>query len=201
MILLVDPKLRKKVRRKHSKNKKSVHLLWIIEKTLWLTLIAFIILFPLYCINTGYLVSHYVRTGGTSYNAVFFKTGEIAIVWLFIAFLVWFMRKRVELLSIGGRTDETLQILDDKLYHTFRIKYESPSDRKDSIVIDLNEIKSLTYDENLSEISIEGKMLEEAADAGKGSNIANSSSMTERKVKICDYYKPSLYETLKPYIK
>lgn len=199
MILSVDPKLRKKVRRMHCRNRRGLHYYWIFEKALWLALISFIILFPIYCIKTNYLISTITRTGEKSYLLVGFKMSFIVIIGLPLALFVRAIRKRFELVSIGGKTDETLQVLDEKLFHSFRIKNETPVEQIMLVIIDLREINRISYNESLAEISIEGKMLEEITDACKDLYTTDVSNMTERKIKLYDYYTPSLYKTLKSY--
>lgn len=47
-----------------------------------------------------------------------------------------------------------IEIVDDKLFYIFRIKYQTPADKRNIVVIDLNRINNLGYDDKLFEIKI-----------------------------------------------
>lgn len=65
---------------------------------------------------TGNLVSTNMRTGQNSYFLVAMFTSIIAGMGLVFVLLVSVLRKRLEHTSIGGRIDEMIEIVDDKLY-------------------------------------------------------------------------------------
>ena len=122
MKIVVDNGLKKKVQVENRKNRRGIHNLWLFEKVLLAVFIAFIVIFPIYCWKTGYLVSTITRTGEKSYFIVAMITSCIAGMGMTLVLLVSVLRKRIENVIIGERVDETIEIIDDKLFYTFRIK-------------------------------------------------------------------------------
>jgi hypothetical protein len=138
-----------------------------------------------------------MRTGEKSYFVVAMLTSIVAGMGLVLVLLISVVRKRIEDIFIGGRTDEIIEILDDKLFYTFRIKYQTPMDKRNFVIVDLNKIKNLSYDEKLFEISIEGMMVEKIVDVSSDVQNLKTSEMTNSKLKLWDYFTPSVYEFLK----
>ena len=64
-------------------------------------------------------------------------------------------------------------------------------------MIDLNRINKLSYNDKLSEISIDGMMIEKTVKASTNVQRINTSNMVDSSIKINDYFTPSLYEVLK----
>ena len=161
------------------------------------SVIVFIVVFPVYCMLSGSFISTNMRTGDSSYFLVAMITSIIAGMGLTFVLLISVLRKRIENLFIGGRIDETIELLYDKLFYTFRIKYQTPAAQRYLVVVDLNRIKNISYDEKLSEINVEGMMTEKIIDASLDVHEIEISEMAEGKVKFWDYYTSSLFELLK----
>jgi hypothetical protein len=193
----VDNGLKKKVQVENRRNRRGIHILWICEKALLVVFISFIFLFPIYCKVSGTLVSTNMRTGEKSYFVVAMLTSIVAGMGLVLVLLISVVRKRIEDIFIGGRTDEIIEILDDKLFYTFRIKYQTPMDKRNFVIVDLNKIKNLSYDKKLFEISIEGMMAEKIVDVSSDVHKIKTSEMMNSKLKLWDYFTPSVYEFLK----
>lgn len=197
MKIVVDNGLKKKVQVENRKNRSGIRNLWLFEKVLLAVVIAFIVIFPIYCRKTGYLISTITRTGEKSYFIVAMLTSCIAGAGMTLVLLVSVLRKRIESVIIGERVDETIEIIDDKLFYTFRIKYQTLVEQRNIIILDLSKIKSIQYDEKLSEINIEGMMVEKIVDRPIDVHKIKISEMTNSKLKLWDYFIPSLYELLK----
>lgn len=90
-----------------------------------------------------------------------------------------------------------IEIVDDKLFYIFRIKYQTPADKRNIVVIDLNRINNLSYDDKLFEISIDGMMVEKIVNTSTDVHKIKISKMVDSNIKINDYFTPSLYEILK----
>lgn len=159
--------------------------------------IAYAILFPIYCIVTGNLVSTNMRTGKLSYFLVASETSIYTSMGLTAVLLIYVLRMRLEHTFIGGRIDEMIEIVDDKLFYIFRIKYQTPADKRNIVVIDLNRINNLSYDDKLFEISIDGMMVEKIVNTSTDIHKINITEMVDSNIKINDYFTPSLYEVLK----
>lgn len=197
MNITVDNDLKKRVRVENRRNRRGIHNLWIFEKTLLAVVLFLIFLFPIYCKASGTFVSTNIRTGENSYFLVAMFTSIIAGMGLVLVLLVSVVRKRVENIIIGERVDETIEILDDKLFYIFRIKYQTLMAQRNLVILDLNQIKNISYDEKLFEINVEGMMLEKVVDASFDVHKIETSEMTNSKLKLWDYFTPSLYELLK----
>lgn len=171
MNILVDSGLKKKIQIENRKNRRGIYYLWLFEKISLVLVIAYAVLFPIYCVVTGYFVSTNMRTGQKSYFAVSMFT--------------------------TCRIDEMIEIVDDKLFYIFRIKYQTPADKRNIVVIDLNRINNLGYDDKLFEISIDGMMVEKIVNTSTDVHKIKISKMVDSNIKINDYFTPSLYEVLK----
>lgn len=197
MNISVNNNLKKKVQIENRKQRKGIHYLWIFEKLALILVIAYAILFPIYCKITGSFISTNMRTGQNSYFIVAMFTTAIAGMGLVFVLLISVLRKRLEHTFIGGRIDEMIGIDDDKLFYVFRIKYQTPADQRNVVVIDLNRINNLGYDDKLFKISIDGMMVEKIVNTSADVHEINISEMADSKITINDYFTPSLYEILK----
>ena len=63
MNILVDSGLKKKIQIENRKHRRGIYYLWLFEKIFFALVIAYAILFPIYCKVTGNLVSTNMRTG------------------------------------------------------------------------------------------------------------------------------------------
>ena len=171
--------------------------MWLFEKISFALVIAYAILFPIYCIVTGNFVSTNMRTGELSYFLVASFTSCIVAMGLAAVLFIYVLRIRLEHTFIGGRIDEMIEIVDDKLFYIFRIKYQTPADKRNIVVIDLNRINNLGYDDKLFEISIDGMMVEKIVNTSTDVHKINITEMVDSNIKINDYFTPSLYEVLK----
>ena len=197
MNILVDSGLKKKIQIENRKHRRGIYYLWLFEKISFALVIAYAILFPIYCIVTGNLVSTNMRTGELSYFLVASETSIYTAMGLTAVLLIYVFRIRLEHTFIGGRIDEMIDINDDKLFYVFRIKYQTPADKRNVVVIDLNRINNLSYDDKLFEISIDGMMVEKIVNTSADVHKIEISEMADSKITINDYFTPSLYEILK----
>lgn len=195
--MTVDNTLKKKVQIENRKHKRGIHNLWLFEKTLLVVVIFLIFLFPIYCKATGNFISTNMRTGEHSCFIVASLTSVFGGMGLTLVLLVSVLRKRIENTLIGGRVDETIEILNDKLFYTFRIKYQTPIDKRNLVILDLSTINNISYDKKLFKINIEGMMVEKIVDSSSNVHQIKTSEMTNSKIELWDYFNPSLYELLK----
>ena len=70
MNILVDSGLKKKIQIENRKHRRGIYYLWLFEKISLVVVIAYAVLFPIYCVVTGYFVSTNMRTGELSYFLV-----------------------------------------------------------------------------------------------------------------------------------
>ena len=196
----VDNELRKDIKKRERKRHKAIYIFWIIEKTLLLLTIITIVCFPLYCILTGEYIYTVERTGETSYFLVCMFTsvysgGEFTL-WI----IIWAARRRLEELFMGGRVDEMIELNDSMLFYTFRIQYQSSANKRNLVIVNLNKIDKLNFDEELREIVVFGEMIEKVINVSKRLQDVDASEMSMSELHITDYFSPSLYEKMKQYI-
>lgn len=197
MNISVDEGLKKKVKIKNRKNRRGIYNLWIFEKVSLFLVIILSVMFPVYCMITGSYISTNMRTGENSYFLVAMLTSIFSGMGLVFVLLVSVLRKRIEDTLIGGRVDEKIEILEDNLYYTFRIEYQTLINQRNLVIFDLSKIKNISYDEKSFEIIIEGMMAEKIVGISYDIHKMGTSEMVDSKIKIWDYFTPSLYEVLK----
>ena len=119
MNILVDSGLKKKIQIENRKHRRGIYYLWLFEKIFFALVIAYAILFPIYCKVTGNLVSTNMRTGKLSYFLVASETSIYTSMGLAAVLFIYVLRIRLEHTFIGGRIDEMIEIVDDKLFYIF----------------------------------------------------------------------------------
>lgn len=185
----VDEKLKKKMKKEGRKQKKGIYHLWIVEKVMLYLSIVLIILFPIYCRMAG-------AFEGFIYKNILTLGIVILTAWLFIMVL----RRRLEGVYIGERVDEYIEFNDNLMFYNFRIQCESLSNQGNLVVIDLNSIKNISFDEKTRRIEIEGKMVEKIVQIGNPSFMNKAKfdvGENVSKIEIYDYFTPSLYDIIK----
>jgi hypothetical protein len=193
----VDEKLKKQVIVVNRRNSKKVNNLWIFEKILLIVVIMLSFIFPVYCRASGFLASTNIGTGNKSYSLVSMVDSIVACVGLTVILLIRVIRKRLESSLIGSRVDEKIEIVDNKLFYTFRVKYQTPENKRNLIIIDLCRLKNMDYNEDTKELTIKGLMTEKLIGTSDTEYMINDIEMIKSVVKIWDYFNLSLYATLK----
>ena len=120
MNILVDSVLKKKIQIENRKHRRGIYYLWLFEKISFALVIAYIVLFPIYCVATGEFVSTNMRTGELSYFLVAMLTSTFGSMGLAAVLFIYVLRIRLEHTFIGGRIDEMIEIVDDKLFILFK---------------------------------------------------------------------------------
>lgn len=92
MNILVDSVLKKKIQIENRKHRRGIYYLWLFEKISFALVIAYIVLFPIYCVATGEFVSTNMRTGELSYFLVAMLTSTFGSMGL-AAGLLYFNTK------------------------------------------------------------------------------------------------------------
>lgn len=197
MVLSVDKRLKRKIQIETRKQIRGIYYLWLFEKISFALVIAYIVLFPIYCIVTGNFVSTNTGTGELSYFLVSMLTSTFGAMGLTAVLFIYVLRARLECLFIGDYVNEEIQIDGDKLVYAFRIKYQTPEHERHITVIDLSRVSNLSYNDKLSEISIDGMMLVRTIKASTSVSTLDTSKMADSSITINDYFTPSLYEVLK----
>ena len=96
MNILVDSGLKKKIQIENRKNRRGIYYLWLFEKISFGLVIAYIVLFPIYCVATGEFVSTNTRTGELSYFLVAMLTSTFGSMGLAAVLFIYVLRIRLE---------------------------------------------------------------------------------------------------------
>lgn len=94
----------------------------------------------------------------------------------------------------SARVDESLLIVDNMIRYSFRVKYQSTSSERKVVTIDLSRIDSISYEESTGILDFAGNILSEYFDDYR--NKKPISTVELDKFMICDYFTPSLKETM-----
>lgn len=92
MNILVDSGLKKKIQIENRKHRRGIYYLWLFEKISFALVIAYAILFPIYCIVTGKFVSTNMRTGELSYFLVASFTSCIVAMGLAAVLFIYVLK-------------------------------------------------------------------------------------------------------------
>ena len=192
----VDQQLKGAVKEKIiTTNKVLLRVGWI-EKIVFIIVLVLTVFFPIYCINTGKYLSTITGTDEKSYFIVIMFTAIIFTMGMTLCLLIHVLKKRLAGAYSGGRTDERIEIIDNKLIYLFRIKFQTSIGQINIVVINLDEINRITYDKENRKIRIQGKMYEEIIEKYVPDFSIDENNMKKSEVEIYDYFKPSLYEFL-----
>jgi hypothetical protein len=101
---------------------------------------------------------------------------------------------------IGGLSGEALSIEDGKLIYTFTYLFKSLLGSRNLLIVDLNKIDRLTYDEITHKIELEGMMVEVIFKPDSKIDEFDLENMATNKVVLFDYFSPSLIEILREYV-
>ena len=92
MDILVDNRLKRKIQIETRKQIRGIYYLWLFEKISFALVIAYIVLFPIYCIVTGNFVSTNMGTGKLSYFLVSMITPTLGAMVLTAVLLIYVLK-------------------------------------------------------------------------------------------------------------
>ena len=199
MIFNVDDLLKKDIQKKVEKNNKVIQVVWIVEKIVLALTMLFTVCFPIYCVVTNSFVATVSKTGEKSYEIIVLLTAIVCGMGLTAWLLIFVFRKRLISAYAGGRIDEMIEINGNMLFYTFRIKYQTSEGKKNLVILNLDKIDKLSYDEKLRKIEITGEMFEKTISISKKMQNVEAKDMSMCELQIYDYFIPSLYEQIKKY--
>lgn len=197
MQIVVDSDLKSKLEKDGRIYKKSICFFWMLDKFVLFASIAYIVLFPVYCKITGDFIGTAGRDSHVDYSIVVIFTIAFGLGLLTLWFCVHILRRKLEQVRLGGRVFDTIELKDNLLYYTFRVPHQTLVGYKNLVVLDLNSIQHVGYDEKTRKIDIEGNMFEEIIKISEDEKKVKISEMKSCDLEIYDYFTPSLYEKLK----
>lgn len=131
------------------------------------------------------------------YLTIWFNFITVTAVSAVISILLRTLGKNLGGRDIKERANESLLLQDGKLYYTFRTKFITPVNGRNLVVIPLDSIHEMSYNERLCEIHLFGTFSSDAyvdfaAECNSEPDSGNLSGFV-----IYDYFEPSLYHILK----
>lgn len=94
----------------------------------------------------------------------------------------------------SSRVDESIVLTEKIMKYSFRQKHQSLSSERRVLTFDFSKISSITFDEKTKLLKLSGEILSEYYDDYKKKNPVDINTLGE--FVICDYFSPSLTETL-----
>ena len=191
----VSEKIKKDIKKNMKFNRKSVKITYIVEIIMLLfSTVGPLLYFTINALNPNAYLVTYRGENVKDYEVLILLTslwmGMGLTAWIFIKTL----RNKLENLQVSERIQETVEIIDSKLFYTFRIKYQSYADERNVIVIDMNSLKKVDFEEGSRKLTISGQMVEECINIDKECEEISFSNTELRNLVIYDYFEPSLAE-------
>ena len=174
------------------KEKKSLFILWLIEK---IALIACTSVFA------GYVIYNY---SNNMYRRSAFKSTMSNTFYVFLCcLLVWgvfrFALTLAQNYAVNRVSNEVVKIDRNILYYCFEPRdFSGFNNLINIIAVDMNTISDVSLNEKNRKLTIEGKMLGVKVDMIDKLKIT-SEKMSEKKIELIDYFSPSLYDMLLRY--
>lgn len=94
----------------------------------------------------------------------------------------------------SSRVDESIILTEKSIKYSFRQKHQSLSSERRVLTIDFSKISSISFDEKTKLLKLSGEILSEYYDDYKKKKPVDINTLEE--FVICDYFSPSLTETL-----
>ena len=174
------------------KEKKSLLILWLIEK---------IVLIAGTAVFAGYVIYNY---SNDMYRRSAFKSTMSNTFYVFLCcLLVWgvfrFALTLAQNYAVNRVSNEVVKIDRNILYYCFEPRdFSGFNNLINIIAVDMNTISDVSFNEKNRKLTIEGKMLGVKVDMIDKLKIT-SEKMSEKKIELIDYFSPSLYDMLLRY--
>ncbi len=199
MVFTAEKKQLKEVEEANIRSHKAVYIIWMVERITLYFLLAYIVIYPVFCLITGYDVGVSTFTGKKSYIIITTNL-MLAFSMLSVPFFLWVFRKKLENDFIGNMWCESVELKDDMLFCAYCWEVDPKRKLRNVTVIDLKSVTNLEYDEANKKMTIYAKMRNSKVDINKRKiTSANKNHMRESGHILWDYYTPSLYDAIKIY--
>ena len=198
MIFKISKKNKDDIQKRISKDKKSVRITRAIGR--WILIIG-VSSSLIYLALNILIPSWSMATVGGIYRKDYEWTFSLVFIGIANSVFIYFCL-RVLAMNLASsnnteRIDEALILDNDILKYTFRIIYQSNPKDRNVIIMPLNKIREVSYNDDKKSLLFKGTFISDYVE-NYGPN--NSSSETAEEIDemlIYDYFKPSLLDTLK----
>ena len=198
MIFKISKKNKNDIQKKISKDKKSVRITRAIGR--WILIIG-ISSSLIYLALNILIPSWSLATIGGVVKKNYEWMLSVVLIGISESVLIYYLLRvfAMKLASSNNteRIDESLVLDNDILKYTFRIIYQSNPKDRNVIIMPLNKIREVSYNDDKKSLLFKGTFISDYVE-NYGPN--NSSSETAEEIDemlIYDYFKPSLLDTLK----
>lgn len=195
MELSINTKKKAALQKAIARHKKSVRIIMMISKVL---LLVGIVGGGLYALANSLMPGlSMVTVNGVAQKDIgwiIISTSFIVAPCLIFSVCLKALANNIASSNNSARVDESLLIADNKIRYSFRIKHQSTSSERRVITIDLSKISSVSFNESTGILDFGGSVLSEYFDDYRNKKPVNTAELD--KFMICDYFTPSLKETL-----
>lgn len=190
--------LKKQIQKNMKFNRKSVKITYIIEIIMFIfSTVGPLLYFTINALNPNAYMGYIRGEFKKDYEVLIFLTS----LWLGMGLTAWIfiktLRHKLESVHMSERIQKTIKIIDSKLFYIFRMKYQSNPYERNVVVIDMNSLDKIDYDENSRKLTISGQMVEEYINTNKDCENISFSNAESRNLILYDYFEPSLKEYIK----
>ncbi len=201
MYLEPDDTLIKKVKLDNRKNRHDLRTMHVCKFIFYVISIAFMVCFPFYCRWKGYLIKVNEQTGEVSYKSLIIAMSVICLFLLMAMNVAHIMIKMYEDSLVSEQDNEFIEIDGKRLYYRFIAKGADDFTMRQVIVIDLTRLNKVDYDERLHVVTIDGMMVQKEIKMTCNMHSIKDEEMESCDLSLYDYFNPSIYESIKGYIK
>jgi hypothetical protein len=191
-----DNEMIKKVKHDFRKNRRTLRSLYREKNIFYVIAIAFILGFAYYCVKYNN-----AQTGVTEFTPVMKVMAVVSVLMFVLMIITHFLIKDYEGSLISEQDSEWIEIDGNRLYYTFKAKNAIDFTLRQVIIIDLTRLNKVEYDEKLHVVTIDGMMLQKEIKITCDIHSIGDEEMEESDLNIFDYFNPSLYESIKGYVK
>ena len=126
---------------------------------------------------------------------IIISTNMIVAPCLFISLCLKVLARNVAGSNNAARVDESLLIAGNEILYSFRIAHQSNSNERIVVTVDFSKISDPTFDDTTGILCFTGEILSVYYDDYRDETPVDIVELD--KFMICDYFTPSLKETLK----
>lgn len=198
MIFKVDEVLKKEINEVVVVKRTSVKVMRVIEV---INLIIGAVVLPIGALLAYLIPGVFMETG--PYDVIRKSMDTIFITFvlpmcapLLISLFVYVLRKVFTASLIGNRTNEVLEIQDDMLIYSYRIKHNQSPMGQGIITMNIDNIDFVTYTEKSKQIVIDGLMSSQSVDFTSTNEEVSLVEPEPYAFGLFDYFQPSLVEEL-----
>jgi hypothetical protein len=171
------------------------------EAIMLVTAIGFMLCFPFYCEDKGYFIKVDNQTGNVNYTYLVVAMIIIGLIGIVTMYIAHSMIKMYEDRFTHDLDSESIYVDGKRLYYSFNIKDKHGFIKHQVIVVDLQRLDSIGYDDEENTVCIYGMMAQKEIKEIPDMYLISNEDMEKNVLSIFDNFTPFLHETLDRYMK